>query len=513
MSDNAPVDISESKSTPKGTTMVLVGGLGCVFLLCLSLVAGGSFFMLQRAQRDTPEQIVGDVIEPGSPAKPTASEIPIAKPTQASSKSATAQIDQSSQKDSADGPEISPLIFALGASPQGEPLEPGFSFEAGVSRVHALFDYAHLLPTQIWTQVWYHNGDEVSRASQPWLEGEVGTYDYVISAGGDPLPAGQWALEFYIDGEMLAAGSFIVEAASETAEIISVATTPEIKKVFRLAYTKWDGEKHNLFIGDTNGSREQYLLGRAAGPAWSRDGKYLFFYGEQGVDQQVVAGRVYPLPGATNGLIRMDISPPPASVQQIRLFQDNGWNDGSARSANISPDGSMVAFDGNRSGSRRIYFLGTEANQQFHIEIIGEQADWSPDSQQVVYRSGRNNQTGLWVSNRDDSGHIRLTEGGSDSFPSWSSDGQTIAFSRDEGGNVDIYTVNMDGSNLIRLTDTPGHDTLPLYLPNGDLVFRSARSGSWGIWTMKGDGSQQVEIISNAPVGPDWAYSKMGILR
>jgi TolB protein len=173
----------------------------------------------------------------------------------------------------------------------------------------------------------------------------------------------------------------------------------------------------------------------------------------------------------------------------------------------------MIAYDGDRGGGRRIYFLGTEANQQFRYEIIGEQADWSPDSQKIVYRSGRNNQTGIWISNRTDSGHIRLTTGGSDSFPTWSPDGQAVAFSRDSGGSTDIYTVNIDGSNLQRLTDAPGHDTLPAYLPNGELVFRSTRSGGWSIWKMKGDGSDPVEIILNAPVGPDWSFSRIGVLR
>jgi TolB protein len=173
----------------------------------------------------------------------------------------------------------------------------------------------------------------------------------------------------------------------------------------------------------------------------------------------------------------------------------------------------MVAFDAKPSGDYRIYFLGTDSNQQFRFEIPGEQADWAPDSQWLVYRSGRDGKTGLWISNRDDSSRALLTNGGTDSFPAWSPDGQTIAFSRDGGGNVDIYTVNSDGSNLKRLTTTPGHDTLPTYAPNGDIIFRSARTGSWGIWKMKGDGSEQTEIIPNACVGNDWTYSRMDVLQ
>jgi hypothetical protein len=410
-------------------------------------------------------------------------------------------------------PTMGPITFALETTAEGEAVESTFSFEEGVTELHAVFEYANLAPTQTWTQVWYYNGAELLNSSQPWPEDATGLFDYVIDAGGDPLPAGEWALEFYIDDELLTAGSFIIEGQAEAAGTAEPVVTVDPGRFYRLVYTKWNGQKHDLYLGDTSGSQEQFIMGRAAGPSWSPDGRYVYFYGEEGVDQQVINGKTYPLPGATNGLVRVTVLPVPASVGQLKLFQGHGWNDGTARSANVSPDGTMIAYDGDRGGGRRIYFLGAEATQQFRYEIIGEQADWAPDSQRIVYRSGRNNQTGIWISNRTDSGHFRITSGGTDSFPSWSPDGQTIAFSRDAGGNVDIYTVGVDGSNLKRLTEAAGHDTLPLYLPTGEIVFRSARTGSWAIWKMNGDGSNQTQIIANAPVGPEWSFSRMDVLR
>jgi Tol biopolymer transport system component len=71
--------------------------------------------------------------------------------------------------------------------------------------------------------------------------------------------------------------------------------------------------------------------------------------------------------------------------------------------------------------------------------------------------------------------------------------------------------MNTDGSNLRQLTTAAGHDTLPAYTPGGQIIFRSDRTGSWGIWWMNGDGSGQTEIIANAGVGPDWAFSKMDV--
>ena len=160
----------------------------------------------------------------------------------------------------------------------------------------------------------------------------------------------------------------------------------------------------------------------------------------------------------------------------------------------------------------RIYFLGTDDNQQYDIEILGEQAGWAPDSNQLVYRSGRDNKQGLWISNRDDLGATLITSDGSDAFPRWSPDGRKIVFTREAAGNVDIYTMNVDGSNVRRLTDTPGPDTLPAWTPDGaQIVFRSARDGNWGIYIMNADSSNQRLIVSHAGLGPDWSFGRMDV--
>ena len=298
-----------------------------------------------------------------------------------------------------------------------------------------------------------------------------------------------------MEGRLEALGVFIIEA----------------EPAYPLAFTRCDGSHHNIFLSDTKGTGEQLLVTRGAGPSWSAGGDLVFFFGEEGVDRQIRAGREYVFDGLSSGLVAARTSPLPVSVEQLNLFQSSAWKQGGARWASVSPDGTMVAFDANVGGGYRIYFLGTDTNQQFRFELPGEQAGWSPDSQQIVYRSGRDGKTGLWISNRDDTGHRLLTNGGADSFPAWSPDGQTIVFSRDQGGNVDIYAVDVDGSNLRRLTDTPGHDTLPAYTPAGHIVFRSTRTGSWGIWKMNGDGTDPVQIIADACVGNDWAYSRMGV--
>jgi Tol biopolymer transport system component len=516
----APDAGSLATSLPFGNQKPLwiFGGVGCLVLLCAVVLIGG-IFTARRLQSDNAQPEIaadtgsGTLVESvSSTATDSSTELPETADDNPSSAAPAAQAE--TVETVTGSPEMGAITFAQETTSTGEPVEPAFSFETGVTQVHAVFEFANMTPKQSWTQVWYYNGNELYRTSQPWLADQNGSFDYPITANGEALPEGQWTLEFYVGDELLTAGSFSIEPAEseETTETAAPFDPAEVSKVYQLVYTKWNGEKHDLYVGDTNGSFEKYLLGRVAGPSWSQDGRYLFFYGEEGIDNQVINGKSYPLPGATNGLVRINAAPLPSGLGQVQIYQGYGWNDGSARSANISPDGTMIAYDGDRGGGRRIYFLGTAANQQYRYEIIGEQADWSPDSKKIVYRSGRNNQTGLWISNREDSGHTRITSGGSDSFPSWSPDGELIAFSREVGGNVEIFTVKPDGSELRQVTTSPGHDTLPLFLPTGEIVFRSARDGRWGIWKMKADGTDQTLIIANAPVGPDWAYSKMDVL-
>ncbi|MCB0210896.1 MAG: PD40 domain-containing protein [Anaerolineae bacterium] len=558
--EGAPPDPEKPKRNP----LVIIGGIGCALLLCAALLVGGAVYFMGDKVNELTAGLIDDeafdTVEIAATDEPTATtvstteptaETALIEPTEEPTEAVTVEPTEEASPTPLPDPEIDEIVFALDATEDYEPIDPATEFEGEVTEVHAIFKYAGLSPDYTWERVWFLDDQEMLRSEEPWSGADAGIFDYFINAGGEPLSPGKWVLELYVEGELMATGSFVIvgdeteiaaatdeaelEATTEPEDLLegtdepsehdadveteptatSAPTATPVPQVntYKLAYTKWNGVQHNLYVGDTDGSSEQFIIGRAAGPSWTPDGQTIFFSGESGVDRQVVEGVEYVFDGVSNGIVAVTVSPLPKSIGDVQLFQGLDWKDGGTRWANVSPNGAMVAFDSNRSGNSRIYFLGTHDNEQFRFEIIGEQADWSPDSDKIVYRSGRNGTTGIWISNRDDSGHTLITNGGSDSFPAWSPDGETIAFSRDEGGNADIYTVDIDGSNLQRLTDAPGPDTLPTYTPDGQLIFRSARTGSWSIWKMNGDGSNQTEIVSNANVGPDWSYSRMGVLR
>jgi len=551
---------SQSGDGPKRNPLLIIGGIGCALLLFVGLLIGGGYYFAGDQIRSLAG--LSDEEESATTEAPTQEPAVTTTPTPEETEASTATPDTSSEEtetsdeqpenaqqedtSASSEPAIGEITFALGATDEYEPIDPADTFEEGITEVHAIFEYSGLSTDNTWERVWYLDGNEMLRSSEAWAGDKAGIFDYFINAGGEPLTPGEWVLELYVEGNLLATGNFTIEPtaeaiAEEDSELVQESTDtaehaadiatatptptatsapapPPAAKTYKLVYTKWDGGRHNIYINDTNGSTEQFILNNGAGPSWSTDGASIFFFGEPGVNQQ--NRDAFPgvgsceLPGVSDGLVQISIPPAPYDVCQgeSEVFQGSGWNDGTARWTSVSPDGNMVAFDAKPGGGYRIYFLGTADNQQFHFEIIGEQADWSPDSQKIVYRSGRDGQFGIWISNRDDTGHTLITNNGSDSFPAWSPDGSTIAFSREVEGNVDIYTMNVDGSNIQRITDAPGPDSLPTYTPSGEIIFRSARSGSWGIWKMRGDGSNQQEIIPDAGVGPDWAYSKMDVL-
>jgi len=519
---------TQADTTPKKRSPWLwVGLAGCAGLLCLALVGGGAFFLIQKGGdfpislgggkgAEATEAIATPSESTPETVEPTATEVK-AEPTETKDISSATQTPTATPKatepptsepptatpTTSPEPVVGPIIFATGVTGDDRPVGANTIFPEDIEEIHALFDFEGMSDGDTWERRWYQDGQDVGSGSGAWDAGESGTFDLSLTSGGESLGAGAWKLEVYVNDELAQTGSFVIEASA-------TPTSPPVARAYKIAFSRWDGGKHNLYIANTDGGGEQFLFERAAGPSWSPEGQYLSIFGEQGVDRQVRDGVEYSISGITDGILWLKVANWPNDITQVEVGQY--VREGSARWSAWAPNGDMVAFDAARgSANRRIYFLGTADNQQYNIEIPGEQGSWSPDSTKVVYRSGRDGKQGIWISNRDDSGAHNITNDGSDAFPSWSPDGRKIAFHRDSGGNVDIYVMNVDGSNIRRLTDAPGPDTLPAWTPDGRIVFRSARTGSWAIFTMNADGGGQKQIIANADPGPDWSFGRMDV--
>jgi LysM repeat protein len=349
-----------------------------------------------------------------------------------------------------------------------------------------------------------------------------GSYQYYVVKDRDTLAS--IALRFGVTQTAIMQANNISHASliytGQQLVIPAPAPVSVAGEKYEIAFARWYPDqygitgKYDIFTAYTDGSGETLRFLKAASPSWSPDKQYMLILGEEGVDRQ--EGRLDTWAvweGITDGILVAQISPWPEDFMQMNIFQIE--REATARATAWARDGSWIAWDANLQGKEYHTFTRGRGydmtDWQPGVDIPGEQPDWAPTGSQITYRSGRNDQQGIWISNADDSAPHRITEDGSDSFPRWSPNGNLIAFHREVDGNVDVYTMAPDGSNLNRITTDPGHDTLPAWTPDGRIVFRSDRNGTWGIYIMSAAGGGQTLIIPDADPGPDWAFGRMDV--
>jgi TolB protein len=481
-----------------------LGGFGV--LVCIVVVAGAGLFLQQLARVPIAEGAGSLIAKAPTSTQPTQSAN--ATVTLAPATITVTQTTASSLNDTlvaVSAPTFGQICFKSVVA-EGEPPGECRNNHPPVVEIHALFDYAGMSSQREWTRIWYHNGAEVLKVKEYWTGDTVGQFDYNLNtADGHLLSSGLWQLELYVDGQLKTFGSFIIEEPITLPPPVVVTATPEptpvitseITTSYRLAFTKWDGSKHSIWVANLDGTEARFLLDFAASPSLSPDGQNITFFGEEGIDTQAVVGV------GTNGVWRMTTN----GESPMQLIAD-----GSTHSVAWSPVEDLIAFDGARgSPDRRVFFIDANGIEQ-SFETLGDQPSWSPDAQWVVVKLCRP-ECGLWIINRDNTDARQLTGEGSDGLPAWSPDGLKIAFSRNVADNVDIFVIDVDGTNLQRLTTAPGNDSVPAWTPDSrHIVFRTTRNDRWQIFLMNADGSDQRQIIDNVGASDEWAFDRMSII-
>ncbi len=157
---------------------------------------------------------------------------------------------------------------------------------------------------------------------------------------------------------------------------------------------------------------------------------------------------------------------------------DNVYDDWGAT---WSPNREQLAFRSTRNGIPAIYVMDSDGT---NIEQISDpklyvgnpyyQAtmSWSPDGSQIVYSANLNGNWDIWISDLSDGKLTRLTSDLSeDVHPDWSPDGSQIVFNSDRDGLYEIYSMNVDGTNVSRLTHNQEAIVLfPRWSPNGSQI-------------------------------------------
>jgi Tol biopolymer transport system component/predicted Ser/Thr protein kinase len=177
-----------------------------------------------------------------------------------------------------------------------------------------------------------------------------------------------------------------------------------------------------------------------------------------------------------------------------------------------SPDGQQIAFKSDRDRNWDLYAMdasGANVRRLTNDPGHDETPAWSPDGKRIAFATKRHGQEEIYVMNADGSDQRNLTNhNAEDIVPTWSPDGKSIAFSSNRGGNYDVYVMDADGGNVRNLTNNRGDDGTPMWSPDGkSIVFYSTRDGNFEIYAMDADGGNQRNLTNNRAndIQPAWS--------
>lgn len=182
----------------------------------------------------------------------------------------------------------------------------------------------------------------------------------------------------------------------------------------------------------------------------------------------------------------------------------------------ISPDGSKIAFESDRSGTHEVWISDSEGHnlqQITHFGSLTGTPSWSPDSKLLAFDSRAEGEANLYVYNTA-GGDLRKVAASTraNSLPSWSKDGRFLFYA--SGEDIDtpsIWRVPVEGGTATKITSD---GDLPIASPDGThLFFRREGNGSMSIMQVRLDGTdlETVETLAIGDSSVSWWPSVGGL--
>ncbi|RPJ01495.1 MAG: hypothetical protein EHM39_03225 [Chloroflexi bacterium] len=116
-----------------------------------------------------------------------------------------------------ESPQFSDIVFGL-LDDSGGLAGTNYVLPEG-SAVQARFNYRNMIPDIPWTYIWYFEGQEAYRQTEPWSSDRGTQGTHVITATADFVP-GQYRLELYVNNVLTTTADFVVAGGAELNEAV-----------------------------------------------------------------------------------------------------------------------------------------------------------------------------------------------------------------------------------------------------------------------------------------------------
>lgn len=108
------------------------------------------------------------------------------------------------------------LSFSTEVSEEYEAVEPRQLFAEGFYTLYATFDYAGLDDGMVWSWIWRRDGDILEGGNEVWAYGQEGP-GYIFFNPEEGFQAGQYSLDIWVNGELMAQSAVVMNNASISA--------------------------------------------------------------------------------------------------------------------------------------------------------------------------------------------------------------------------------------------------------------------------------------------------------
>jgi len=161
-------------------------------------------------------------------------------------------------------------------------------------------------------------------------------------------------------------------------------------------------------------------------------------------------------------------------------------NPANDRNPDVASNGTVIAFDSNRGGTRQIWRMSASGIEKLSATAAQEHdPSYAGDLSGLAFaRKTSSTNWEIWKANANGTSPQRLSStSGDNDHPAYSPDGQWVLFRSDRDGNEEVYVVNVATGVEINLTNNAAKDGKPAWWHDGTkILWTSDRSGNFEIF-------------------------------